>query len=247
MLKRTLINKALSCLMALFLFLVSSPCLAEAQENTGLDFRQESIVAISGLTAIGSIDKLKQTLSEALDAGVTVNEVEEVIVHVYAYAGFPRSFTAMMAFMAVMEERQAKGIKDEVGKEASRVPEDLNRDEYGAKVRAQLAGLDEVPRPAKWQQFSPVLDKFLKEHLFADLFARDILSFSDRELATVAVLASIPVEGPLPFHLGAAMNTGLTKQQMQGFIKVLAEKVDKDKAANADKILQKVLQQRNSS
>jgi hypothetical protein len=31
---------------------------------------------------------------------------------------------------------------------------------------------------------------------------------------------------------------------MLGFIDVLAEKVDKDKAASADKLLQKVLQQR---
>ncbi len=217
------------------------------REGAGLNSRQQSIVEISALTAIGSIDKLKLSLNEALDSGLTVNEVEEVIVHVYAYAGFPRSFTGMMAFMAVMEKRQAKGIKDEVGKEASPLPEDLDRDAYGAKVRAQLAGLDEVPPPASWQQFSPIIDKFLKEHLFADLFARDILSFSDRELATVAILASIPVEGPLPFHLGAAMNTGLTSQQMQDFINVLAKKVDRDKAASANKILQNVLEKRQSS
>lgn len=244
---KSILNKAALCLTALCLFLASSAFSANSQDDTGLSTRQENIVAISALTAVGNIDKLKQTLNEALDAGLTVNEVEETIVHVYAYAGFPRSFTGMMAFMAVMDERQAKGIKDETGKEASPVPEDLNRDEYGAKVRAQLAGLDHVPPPAKWQQFSPVIDKFLKEHLFADLFARDILSFSDRELATVAVLASIPVEGPLPFHLGAAMNTGLNSQQMQGFIKVLAENVEKDKAENADKILQKVLKQRQAS
>jgi len=244
--KRMLRNKMIVGLSALCLLLLNSTY-SSAQDDAGLSTRQENIVVISALTATGSIDALKQTLNESLDAGMTVNEIEEVIVHVYAYAGFPRSFTGMMAFMAVMEDRQAKGIKDDVGREASPLPADLNRDEYGAKVRAQLSGLDEVPPPAAWQKFSPVLDKFLKEHLFADLFARDILSISDRELATVAVLASIPVEGPLPFHLGAAMNTGLTKQQLQGFINVLAKKVDKEKAANADKILQKVLQQRQSS
>jgi len=244
--KRMLRNKMIVGLSALCLLLLNS-AYSSAQDDAGLSTRQENIVVLSALTATGNIDALKQTLNESLDAGMTVNEIEEVIVHVYAYAGFPRSFTGMMAFMAVMEERQAKGIKDEVGKEASPVPADLNRDEYGAKVRAQLSGLDEVPPPAAWQKFSPVLDKFLKEHLFADLFARDILSFSDRELATVAVLASIPVEGPLPFHLGAAMNTGLTKPQLQGFIDILAKKVDKEKAANANKILQKVLQQRQSS
>lgn len=244
---RNMSSKIIACLAALTLFLVGAAYASAAAEAAGLNSRQESIVEISALTAIGSMDKLKQSLNEALDDGLTVNEVEEVIVHVYAYAGFPRSFTGMMAFMAVMEDRQAKGIQDEVGKEASPVPADLDRDAYGAKVRAQLSGLDEVPPPAKWQQFSPVIDNFLKEHLFADLFARDILSFSDRELATIAVLASIPVEGPLPFHMNATMNTGITAEQMVDFIKVLTEKVDKDKAENANKILQKVLKQRQSS
>ena len=48
--------------------------------------------------------------------------------------------------------------------------------QYGAKVRAKLAGLDTVPTPSKWQLFSPVIDIFPKEHLFADLFVRDVIS-----------------------------------------------------------------------
>ncbi len=241
-------NKITTCLAALFVFLVSIPFSTEAKEQTvdqALDKRQKSIVSISALTANGNVDKLKPTLNEALDSGLTVNEVNEVIVHVYAYAGFPRSFNGMMAFMSVMDERQAKGIKDEIGKEASPVPEDLNRDEYGAKVRAQLSGLDEVPPPAKWQKFSPVIDKFLKEHLFADLFARDILSFQDRELATIAILASMTgVDGPLRYHLGAAMNVGLSEAQMKDFISVIKSKVGTKEAENANKVLEEVIKGR---
>ena len=90
--------------------------------------------------------------------------------------------------MAVMDERQAKGIKDVLGKDASPLPADLDRDAYGAKVRAQLGGLDKIPPPARWQEFSPVIDRFLKEHLFADIFVRDVLTFQQRELATIAAL-----------------------------------------------------------
>ncbi len=241
-------NKAIACLGILCVFLMGTSLTSEAQgkaADQALSKRHESIVAISALTANGNIEKLRPTLHEALDAGLTVNEVNEVLVHIYAYAGFPRSFNGMMAFMSVMEERQAKGIKDEMGKEASPIPEDLNRDAYGAKVRAQLSGLDEVPPPAKWQEFSPLLDKFLKEHLFADLFARDVLSFKDRELATVAVLASIPgLEGPLRYHLGAAMNVGLTEAQMKDFISVLKSIVGTKEAENANKVLEDVIKNR---
>jgi len=49
----------------------------------------------------------------------------------------PRS---IYTFMTVLDERQAQGIEDDLGPEASPLPADMNRDEYGAKVRAQLAG-----------------------------------------------------------------------------------------------------------
>jgi 4-carboxymuconolactone decarboxylase len=105
----------------------------------------------------------------------------------------------------------SEGIKDEIGKDASPVPADMNKDAYGAQVRARLAGQDVIPPPSGYQLFTPIIDTFLKEHLFADIFARDILDYQERELATIAALASMPgTAGQLQFHLGAAMYTGLT-------------------------------------
>jgi 4-carboxymuconolactone decarboxylase len=210
-----------------------------------LSQRQRSIIPIGAFTADGDINRLKPALNQGLDGGLTVNEIKEVLVHLYAYTGFPRSLNALSAFMEVMDERKAKGIEDTPGKEASPVPPDLDRDEYGAKVRAKLAGLDTVPPPAKWQLFSPVIDTFLKEHLFADLFVRDVISHQDRELTTVAALANMTgTGGQLAFHLGAAMNTGLSEAQMKDFISVLKTKVGKAQAENAQKILAEVLKKR---
>ena len=173
------------------------------EKHHALDQRQQSIIPIAAFTAEGDIDRLKPALNQGLDAGLTVNEIKEVLVHLYAYTGFPRSLNGLNAFMEVMDERKAKGIEDVQGKEASPVPPDLDRDAYGAKMRAELAGLDTVPPPAKWQLFSPVMDTFLKEHLFADLFIRDVISHQDRELATIAALANMTGTGSqLGFHLG---------------------------------------------
>lgn len=211
--------------------------------ETTLDARQKAIVTIAAFTTSGDIDQLKPALNQGLDAGLTVNEVKEVLVQMYAYAGFPRSLGGIWAFMSVMDEREAKGIKDEVGKDASPIPADLDRDAYGARVRAELAGLDEVPEEkAPYQKFSPIIDTFLKEHLFADIFARDILTFQERELATIACLANLGgADGPLKFHFGAAMNTGLSEGQMHDFIKVLDARVGKEQAKIADKVLSEVL------
>lgn len=214
--------------------------------ETSLDEKQQSIVTIAAFTASGEIDRLKQALAQGLEAGLTINEIKEVLVQMYAYAGFPRSLNGITAFMGVLDERKEQGIEDEVGKEASPMPADMDKDEYGAKVRAKLAGLDEVPTTlAPYQKFCPVIDTFLKEHLFADIFARDVLTHQQRELATIAALANMDgTAGQLKFHYGAAMNTGLTEDQMQAFIEVLDSRVGDKEAASADKVLKSVLSER---
>ena len=71
--------------------------------------------------------------------------------------------TVMIAtFMAVLDERQAQGIEDEDGPEASPLPADMNKDEYGARVRARLAGWETIPPPGGYQLFTPIIDTFLK-------------------------------------------------------------------------------------
>jgi len=210
--------------------------------NQTLSAKQQSIIPIAAFTANGDMEKLKTVLNDGLDAGLTVNEIKEVLVQMYAYAGFPRSLNALFAFMEVLDERKANGIEDVVGKEASPVPPDFDKDEYGAKVRAKLAGRETDISGAKWQRFSPAIDTFLKEHLFADLFVRDVVSHQDRELATIAALANMTgTKGQLRFHLGAAMNTGLTQAQMNDFISVLTATVGKAQAESAQKILTAVL------
>lgn len=214
-------------------------------ENT-LNARQKSIVTIAAFTASGNIEKLKPALNEGLEAGLTVNEIKEVLVQMYAYTGFPRSLNAMATFMGVINDRKAKGIHDEEGKDASPIPDDFDKDKYGAKVRARLAGLETDISGTEWQLFSPSMDRFLKEHLFADIFVRDVLTEEERELATIAALANMSgTEGQLFFHYGAAMNSGLTEDQLNSFIEVFDTKVDKKQAQNAQLVLAGVMAKRN--
>ncbi|MFN2304482.1 MAG: carboxymuconolactone decarboxylase family protein [Anaerolineales bacterium] len=216
--------------------------------NQTLSKKQRSMIPIAAFTASGDLDKLKNAFQEGLMAGLTVNETKEILVHLYAYAGFPRSLNAINSFMTLLKERQTQGIEDEIGPEASPIPADLNKDEFGAKVRAKLAGWETIPPASGYQIFVPIIDTFLKEHLFADIFARDVLDFQSRELATISALANLPgTAGQLYFHLGAAMNTGLSKAQMKAFIEVLESKVDQEVARNANEIFEKVLDNRTKS
>ena len=243
-----MIRKIATILAVILAPTFSAPAISEAQKmdpKHALNLKQRSIVPIAAFTANGDMAKLKPALNKGLDAGLTVNEIKEILVQMYAYAGFPRSLNAIHAFMSVMDERKAKGIKDEAGKEATPLPAGVDRDEYGAKVRAKLAGQEVIPPPRGYQLFTPAIDSFLKEHLFADIFARDVLDDQDRELATVAALAAMTgTAGQLRFHLGAAMNTGLTKAQLKDFVTVVEAEVGDKESRGASEVLAEVLSSR---
>lgn len=216
-----------------------------AQGEHVLNARQRAIVPIAAFTASGDMDRLSPALHEGLDAGLTVSEIREILVQMYAYAGFPRSLNGIHAFMTVLDERKAKGIGDEEGAQPSPLPAGTDKDAYGARVRAKLAGQEIIPPAQGYQLFAPVIDTFLKEHLFADIFSRDNLDHQSRELATVAALAAMSgTAGQLRFHLGAAMNTGLTEGQLRDFVRVLGARVGEAEAGNAGKVLAAVLEQR---
>ena len=92
-----------------------------AVETKKLTEKQRTITTIAALTAKGELTKLKQALNTGLDAGLTINECKEVLVHLYAYCGFPRSIQGLNTLMSVIDERKDKGIKDDFGREASPV------------------------------------------------------------------------------------------------------------------------------
>ena len=203
-----------------------------ANEAAQLTNIQKSMIPVAAFTATGDIDKLKPALITALDNGTSINQLKEVLIQMYAYAGFPRSLNAINALIDVLDKRKAKGIEDEVGEEAKPLSSKINRNEYGNKVRNELVGIDLTNNPARYAQFSPAIDAFLKEHLFADIFGRKLLSHQDREIITVSALAAMHgTESQLKAHLMIAHNTGLTYSQLSAIAKEL-EKCGEPQAAN---------------
>ncbi|MEH2077751.1 MAG: carboxymuconolactone decarboxylase family protein [Nostoc sp.] len=230
----------LLALVSVIIFNLS--CMSDAQtmnNDQTLNAPQQSIVTIAAFTANGDMEDLSAALNEGLDAGLTVNEIKEVLVQLYAYAGFPRSLNALNAFMSVLKAREAKGIKDAAGREASPLSTDKSRLELGTEIQTRLAG---SPVAGEIYTFAPAIDQFLKSHLFADIFGRDNLDFQSREIATIAALSSMKgVNSQLQAHFRIGMNTGLTKAQMNSLVSVLKSKVGKPEADNAAEVLNKVL------
>jgi len=229
----------------LLLVLTLSINTMNAQNNINADRslnpQQKSIVSIAALTAIGDLEHLKTQLNSGLDAGLSINEIKEVLIQLYAYCGFPRSLNGINTFMNVVEERKAKGVTDVAGKEASPIPNTANKYETGKKTLQTLTGQEEKGPKTGANAFAPAIDTFLKEHLFADIFSRDVLTYQQRELATISVLSALEGVAPqLQFHLATGMNIGLTESQLNQVFSIIEIHIGKQQAEIAKNVLLKM-------
>jgi quercetin dioxygenase-like cupin family protein/alkylhydroperoxidase/carboxymuconolactone decarboxylase family protein YurZ len=211
-------------------------------KTEALSGKQAGIVTIAAFTASGDLAKLNVALNEGLDAGLSINEIKEVLVQMYAYAGFPRSLNAINTFAEVLKQREQQGKKDLVGAAANSLPANKSSLELGGEIRTQLTRSTAV---ADYAVFVPVIDEFLRAHLFGDIFGRDNLDFQSREIATISALGTLEhVDSQLKGHFNVGLNVGLSNAQLRHIVTVLETKVDKRQAANASKVLNDVLRTR---
>lgn len=214
-------------------------------DNEMLSNKEQSLVTIAALTANGDLTRLATALHAGLDAGLTINEIKEAIVHAYAYCGFPRSIRGLQTFMTVLDDRKAKGINDVLGKEPSPITNEGSKYERGKKVLGELINAPQQGGLTGYGAFAPVIDTFLKEHLFADIFERDVLTYAQRELVTISVISSIGGAEPmLRSHLSICLNVGISPEQLTHFVRVIEPAVGKEKADVAKSVLNEVLKSR---
>ena len=206
-LKRLALAALLLFAAACALFANSSPTMSDKE----LTFRQRSLALTALHEAKGDTAALAATLRHALTGGVAVSELKEALSQLYAYTGFPRSLNGLGVLQDVVASLQSEGAALNPGKEASPLPADYNALAQGTKVQTQLGG-----GKAFNYGFAPQTDFYLKAHLFGDIFARDVLSFADRELVTIAALSGLSgVEPQLLSHVGGSLHMGLTADMLR--------------------------------
>lgn len=205
-----------------------------------LSATQQAIAPITAAAAVGDLPRLNAALVQGLDAGLTVAETKEILVQLYAYAGFPRSLNALGEFMKVLDARRERGVQDAPGREpAAPIPTGNELLALGTANQTKLAG---APVKGPLFEFAPAIDAYLKTHLFGDIFARDNLDWPSRELATLGVLAALPgVESQLRSHMRISLNVGLGADQLRQLADVLDARGWPDAARRAREALARTL------
>jgi len=205
-----------------------------------LTLRQHAIVPIAAFAAAGDIARLGAALSRGLDAGLSISDAREILVQLYAYAGFPRSLNALGELMKVVEARKQQGLRDAPGSDpGAPIPKGDALLAAGTANQTRLSG---APVKGPLFDFAPAIDQYLKAHLFGDIFERDNLDWQSRELATVGMLSSLAgAEPQLQAHMRISMNVGLTAAQLREVAQVLREHVGPENGRRAHEALERQL------
>jgi 4-carboxymuconolactone decarboxylase len=115
-----------------------------------------------------------------------------------------------------------------------------------ARFERGLAKLSEVDGEAGERVVAPLgdLGRYIVEFAFGDIYSRKGLSLRDRELATVAALTAMGGREPqLKVHLGAALNVGLTREEIEETIIQTVPYAGFPTAINAVKVFKEVLRE----
>jgi 4-carboxymuconolactone decarboxylase len=120
-------------------------------------------------------------------------------------------------------------------------PSEESRQTRFERGKARLA---EVDGTAGEEVVAPLgdLGRYIVEFAFGDIYSRDGLSLRDRELATVAALTAMGGREPqLKVHVRAALNVGLTRDEIEETILQTVPYAGFPTAINAVNVLKEVL------
>lgn len=209
--------------------------------------KQEKLASIASYTAVSAVANLTTELNAGLEAGLTINELKEVFTQLCAYCGFPRGLRGIDTFMDVLEARKAQGIRDETGREPSPVTDTRSYYDRGEEVQMQVTGWSKEKLRAGAMGFIPKIDVQLKHYIFADIYDSDVLSYSDREIATVAAQLSMDgIEPQIQAHLNAGFQVGLNEEQLRHIISIIESEFGPAKGERGRTLLANVLAARNN-
>ncbi len=182
-----------------------------------LSRRDRSLIVISVLATIGSTEELSLHTQVGLNNGLSRSEIEEAVIQVAAYAGFPM---AMQASRVVTDRFcQIDGVDRLPERQGAEQLDDSERRIRAHDVRKTLTGgrcADdvEVDFAAMVEHLGDV-GVIAYHWAFGDLWAREELTRRDRSVVVIAILAALSRVEELAFHVPAGLNHGLSRTEIE--------------------------------
>ena len=182
-----------------------------------LSRRDRSLIVVSVLASMGSVDELEAHVEIGLNHGLTRDEIDEILVQVAAYAGYPMA----MAASRVVDRAFCRidGVERQPERSPAPTKGDDERRVDAAEVIRTLTGSESAPAPD--QALAGLVERMggvgqlVFEWAFGEVWAGERLSRRDRSLIVVAILTWLSKPAELAFHIPAALHHGVTRTEIE--------------------------------
>lgn len=188
-----------------------------------LSRRDRSLLVIATLATQARDEELTLHTQIGLRNGLKQTEIEEILLHIAAYAGFP----AAMASSRRIDQglREGMGVERLPGRAPSAAKSDAERDHDAADVLRTLTGAPQLAASDGLARMETMLGEVgvtAYRFAFGDIWARSELSRRDRSIVVISILTALGATAELDFHAPAGLNHGLTRTEIMEIINHLS-------------------------
>ncbi|MFI4976135.1 MAG: carboxymuconolactone decarboxylase family protein [Caulobacterales bacterium] len=182
-----------------------------------LSRRDRSLLVISVLAAQTRDEELEAHTGNGLRNGLTREEIEEILLHVAAYAGFPAAMAASRRVDKALLAAEGSEKLSERAPAAAKSDEERDRD--GAEVMATITGaaspLDPAANLARLEAMLGEGGVIAQRWVFGEVWSRPQLSRRDRSIVVLTILVWLGATTELTLHVQAGLRHGLTRVEIE--------------------------------
>ncbi|MCM0754547.1 carboxymuconolactone decarboxylase family protein [Desulfovibrio aminophilus] len=180
----------------------------ELYSRPGLTMRQRQTATVAALAALGNAaPQLRFHVGAGLAAGLSPEEVVEIIYVTTVFAGFPAGLNALSEVRTVFAER---GVAPTAAPEPSGTP----RERGLAALAASSKGTGQAVLDSL-KDIAPDMGRFILDFSYGEVFCRPGLEPGLKEIAMIAAATARGTMRPqLVVHIRAGLNVGLSREEI---------------------------------
>ena len=184
-----------------------------------LSRRDRSLLVISTLAAQARDEELVIHTGIGLRNGLTQTEIEEILLHIAAYAGFPAAMASSRRIDAGL--RQGLVVETLPDRAPATPKSDAQRDDDAAEVLRKLFGSSDVGVGSLESALGEVGVTACR-FAFGDIWSRPQLSRRDRSIVVISILVALGAVPELDVHVRGGLNHGLTRIEIEEIVNHLS-------------------------
>lgn len=183
-----------------------------------LSRRDRSMVVLAALTALGGQPmEVRVHARGALNHGMKREEVEEVLVHLSVYTGFPRAIAALREVQALFQALDGDALPPAHAPAARK--DDAQRRRDGLDVLRVMRGFtSDASDESVTASITATLGRFASlavNYVHGEVWSRPQLSRRDRSLVTIAAVAVLGRDEDLRDQIHGALNHCVTRDEIE--------------------------------